>query len=288
MGIFFLLPWIIGLLVFFIYPLIQTVIYSFHDVSFTQEGGGLEIKRLTGNLFEHYLFAFTKDAYFLQVFWQSIQKMLLLSPCIVIFSLFIAVILNQRFFGRTFMRAMFFLPVIVATGVITTIITQSLSEIARGGSSESSIFNSAVLAGLLSDSGIPENFVSMLTGIINHVVDLVWKSGIQILLLLGGLLGISPTYYEVAQVEGATKWESFWKVTFPLVLPYLLVTLVYTIIDGFTGYDNAVMRYIVDVNYRNVNFSYASALYWMYFIVALILIAVVYLLISKRSHYESD
>ncbi len=287
MGFFFISPWVFGLLVFFLYPLIQTLIYSFHDVSFMQEGG-LEFKPLTENLFEHYLFAFTKDSDFLQLFWKTIQEMLLLSPCIVIFSLFIAVILNQKFIGRTFMRAMFFLPVIVATGVITAIISQSLTEIARGGSSESSIFNSTVLANMLIESGIPDSIVDMLTTVINNVVDLVWKSGIQILLLLTGLLGISPTYYEVAQVEGATKWESFWKVTFPLILPYLLVTLVYTIIDGFTRYDNQVMRYIVDVNYQGVRFSYASPLYWLYFIVALIMIAVVYVVISKRSHYESD
>ena len=285
-GVLLISPWLVGLILFFLYPLISELVYSFRNVSF-QPGGGLSIAPLKEGIWSNYLRAFTKDPDFLQKFWDSLRQMVLLSPCIVIFALFMAAVLNQKFRGRLLMRALFFLPVIIATGLISEIIRQSLTDVARGGSAEANLFNSTVLAQLMIESGLPSALVNFLTGLINNIVDLVWKSGIQILIFLAGLLSISSTYYEVAQVEGATAWESFWKITFPLISPYILVNLVYTVVDSFTSYDNQVMRYIVSVNYTNINFSYAAALYWLYFAVVLVLIAILYGVASRRIHYEA-
>jgi len=281
--LFFVSPWIIGIIVFFLYPLITTIRYSFSDVKFAEGGlfvGPLEI------FFANYIKPFVEDADFLRLFTETIQKMVLLAPCIVFFSLFVAIILNQKFIGRTFMRAMFFLPFILATGIVTSIIKQSLSEIARGGDSTSNLFNPALLTNLLLQSDVPQSVVNFLSTLISNIMDLVWQSGLQVIIFLVGLLAIPSVYYEVAAVEGSTSWESFWKITFPMISPYILVSLIYTVIDLFTSYDNTVMKYIVDTGYKNFQLSYMSSLFWIYFITVMLFVGIVYLLFGRKIHYN--
>lgn len=282
-GLFFTSPWIIGIIIFFIYPLISTIIYSFNSVSFSRDG--LVIQPLA-HWFDNFVKAFAEDPDFLQLFTASLQKIVLLSPCIVFFSLFIAIMLNQKFIGRTFMRSMFFLPFILATGLVTTIVKQDLTAIARGGDSSSNLFNPALLMNFLLESDVPQEVVNVLSTLISNTMDLVWQSGLQVIIFLVGLLAIPEVYYEVAKVEGSTSWETFWKVTFPLISPFLLVSLIYTIIDLFTAYDNKLMQYIVDTGYKNFNLSYMSALFWMYFIAVMIIVGVVYFICGRKIHYD--
>ena len=282
-GLFFTSPWIIGIIIFFVYPLISTIRYSFNSVSFSENG--LVIEPLA-RWYENFTKAFAEDPDFLQLFTASLQKIVLLSPCIVFFSLFIAIMLNQKFIGRTFMRSMFFLPFILATGLVTTIIKQDLTSIARGGDSSSNLFNPALLMNFLIESDVPQEIVSLLSTLISNTMDLVWQSGLQVIIFLVGLLAIPEVYYEVAKVEGSTSWETFWKITFPLISPFLLVSLIYTIIDLLTAYDNALMQYIVDTGYKNFNLSYMSALFWMYFIAVMVIVGIVYFICGRKIHYD--
>ena len=229
--------------------------------------------------------AFQGDALFPQKFTATLLDMLYRVPVILIFSLFVAIVLNQKFKGRGFMRLIFFLPVLVTTGVISSIIKTSLTTVVVGGDSATNIFSAALLTRQLLDAGLPEGLVNTVGGMIANVSDLVWSSGVQILVFLMGLLTIPQSHYEVAQVEGATGWEAFWKVTFPAVSPYILVGLVYSAIDHFIGYDNAVMKYITDNAYNNFRYSYAAAMSWIYFGAILLCLAVLVFITSRFIRY---
>lgn len=285
-GYLFILPWFLGFLIFFLQPLIQTFGYSVTNMTIKSTGGYV-LKKLSGGIFSNYIAAFTGDAKFPIYLWGAVQNLLYQVPVIVVFSLFIAIILNQKFRGRTLMRAIFFLPVIITSGIIISITKGNLNGIAMGGNADSgNLFSSVGMYNMLTGMGTPAQFATYVSTIINNIMDTVWMSGVQILLFTAAILSIPSVYYEVASVEGATSWEAFWKVTFPLVLPYIMVNTIYTIIDSFASYSNDVMNYIITVLYKQLSYSYGSALSWIYFLVVMLLIGLVYLLMSRRSHYS--
>jgi ABC-type sugar transport system permease subunit len=285
-GWVFIAPWLCGIVLFFIQPLISLVRYSVTDFQFMQEQGSM-FAPLEGGWWENYRTAFQGDALFPQKFTATLLDMLYRVPVILIFSLFVAIVLNQKFKGRGFMRLIFFLPVLVTTGVISSIIKTSLTTVVVGGDSATNIFSAALLTRQLLDAGLPEGLVNTVGGMIANVSDLVWSSGVQILVFLMGLLTIPQSHYEVAQVEGASGWETFWKITFPTVSPFVLATIVYTIIDSFTSYDNQAMRYIRDYFMKDMNYSYAAAMAWMYFLLVLIILGLVVLL-CRRMLFQKE
>ena len=129
-----------------------------------------------------------------------------------------------------------------------------------------------------------DDIVNMISAVISDVFNLTWKSGLQIVLFIAGLQSVSGQLYEAADVEGASAWEKFWKITFPMVMPILIVNLIYTIIDNFTDYGNSVMNYITSIG-RDLDFSYSSALSWIYFIMIGTVIGIVYAIVNKRVTY---
>ena len=116
---------------------------------------------------------------------------------------------------------------------------------------------------------------------IDSIYDIVMASGIQIIVFLSGLQAISPSLYEAADVEGCSGWESFWKITFPMVSPLLLVNCIYTIIDFFMKNDNKVMELIYQVTYQDMKFGVSSAMSWIYFGIALAFIGVSSFIITR-------
>lgn len=177
---------------------------------------------------------FTKDTGFLQNLSTVLMNLLYEVPIIVLFSLFIAVLVNQKFAGRLFFRAVFFLPVVVMSGVVLPCASgcQSADIMQQTGSGTAAFSNLTLLSDLLSSFGFGESLIDFISQVVDRVIDTAWKSGVQILLCLAGLQSISIGLYEAARMEGATKWEEFWKITFPMVTPVLLVSVIYTII-GF-------------------------------------------------------
>ena len=275
-GWLFILPWIIGFLVFFIRPLLATLRYSFSMVS----PGDMSVQDIPGGAlapFTHYIEAFTRDPNYVWYFKEAIKSMLYSLPLVIVFSMFIANILVKKFVGRTFMRAIFFLPVIITTGVIINLIRTGLTSVQMGSKEMTggNMFDPVMLTSLLLDSGLPRTVVDFISAAVGNIVDLVWVSGIQILIFMAGILSIPVTYYEVAAVEGSTAWENFWKITFPLIIPHILINAVYTLVDSLSSYDNALIRYINDTMFRNLKFDKGSALAWIYFVVVLLLIGIV-------------
>lgn len=285
-GRLFILPWFIGILLFFAVPLMKSIWYSFQDMNFGN-GGHLELDFIG---LDNFVYAFTKDPDFVTVLMQTVGNIVYQVPVIILFSLFVAIILNQEFHGRVLARAIFFLPVIVTSGVIISILNQDSysNMISQGNASSAFMFQSSGLQQMMIDNKVPEAIVNYMTNIINNIFNLTWKSGVQILLFLAGLKTISPQLYEAAKVEGATGWESFWKITFPMISPMILANTIYTIIDSFTDYSNYIIQMINNAAFQQLRYGYSSAIAWIYFIVVLVILGIVSLLIGRKVFYQSN
>ncbi len=270
-GWIFVAPFAIGMLLVYLPILIDSFMISFAVISEDSEG----VRVVTYAGMEYFKEAV--DADFLQKLWEGFQQLILDVPAILIFSLFIAVILNQKMIGRAAFRAIFFIPVILSTGLMESINAQDLL------SGESNLDDgSGDTGGILSVMDVEALFGTMKvgTGLVTYVVDLVNRiyaiinySGVQMLIFLAGLQSISPSIYEACQIEGATSWETFWKITFPMISPMILVNGIYTIIDSFTRQDNIVMKAINDAIYeRGPDGSIGTAQSWIYFGMVLLVI----------------
>ena len=163
----------------------------------------------------------------------------------------------------------------------------ALSASIMSGARSSMLFQTSGIDKILMEMGMNTELINTLMGIVNGVFDLSWQSGLQILLFISGIMGISPALYEAAKIEGATAWESFWKITFPMLSPIMVLNAVYSIIDRFIDYNNGVLQYILGFA-QKLEFSYSSAMAWLYFLVVGVLVGVVYIIINKRIVYTVE
>lgn len=285
-GRLFCLPFYIGFIFFFARPLFQTLIFAFSDISI--EIGSLQTT-FTG--LKNIRFAFFEDSNFTDNLIRGLSSLLYQIPVIIISSLFFALLLNKEFAGRTLARAIFFIPVIVASGVIINVLkidivagsmmAGNISNVTRTGS-----FNNYALQDLLINSGLDQRMVNYFTNISNNLFDLLWQTGIQMILFLAGLQTISPSLYESSAIEGATAWEDFWMITFPMLTPIILLNIIYSIVASFTDFENPSMRQIL-TQFNNLRFGQAAAMAWVYFLlIAIILLAII--LLFSRLEKDAD
>lgn len=280
-GLLFIAPWLLGTVFFFAKPFFMVFWYAFHNVSFP-DGGGIRYDFIGWQSFAN---VFTGDTTFIRGFFESVGGILITSVFIMFFSIFVALILKSKFHGRTLVRAIFFLPVIIAAGPILDIISgDTIAQLLMSGQQTSTMFGIGSMSNLFSEIGLPHGIAEAFTKIISGVFNLSWKSGIQILMFLAGLQNVPRHLYEAAEVEGASKWESFWWVTFPMITPVLLLNAVYTVIDGFTDYTNLTVRHIVSYT-KNLKLSYAAALGTTYFLIVFVMVVLIYLIINRRTFY---
>jgi ABC-type sugar transport system permease subunit len=238
------------------------------------------------------------DPDFVTTLWSSILDLAFNVPAIVIFSLFMAVILNQKMRGRAIFRAIFFIPVIVSTGIIESIDLQNnlaanMEQIASGeqglegsGNAGAELITAIDITRLFSGMQIGGGIVTYVVGLINDVYNIVNKSGVQMLIFLAGLQSISPAIYESCYIDGASPWETFWKITFPMISPMILVNAVYTVIDSFTSQSNTIMTYISNVYDSQGGNVVATAMSWMYFLLVVIALAIVSAVLSAYVFYQ--
>lgn len=270
-GNLFCIPLYIGAVLFFLIPVGQSIVYSFSSI--TPDLGSMRVEFIGT---ENYRYIFRVDTDYVTNLIYSFVNLLYKVPFILIVSLFLSTIINQKFIGRTFVRGIFFLPTIVASGVIINIIQGDvLTGVMMEGDGESTIFSGTVLKEFLETVGLNVKLIEYFNNIINNIFDLLWKTGVQVLLFLAGLQGISPTLYEASTVEGATGWENFWLITFPMLLPIVLVNTVYTVVDSFTDLSNGVMMQILGTT-GNIEYGKAAAMGWIYTIIILVVLAVVF------------
>ncbi len=281
-GTFFILPFILGFLVFMCKPLVESLIFSFNDVKLVPGVG--YTKTFVG--IENFKTALLVDPEYNTYLVEEVGQMIINTIATLVMSFVVAVILNQEFKGRVLCRAIFFLPVILSSGVLPGIEHQNefydmMAGMAEAVEGSSGVNISESLQELLSVSGVGSKFFEVVFTMIDSIYDIVMASGIQIIVFLSGLQSISPSLYEAADVEGCSAWESFWKITFPMVSPLLLVNCIYTIIDFFMKNDNKVMELIYQVTYQDFKFGISAAMSWIYFAIALAFIGVSSFIISK-------
>ncbi|MBQ2286637.1 MAG: sugar ABC transporter permease [Clostridia bacterium] len=271
-GYIFLIPLIIGLVTFFIIPVVKSFLFSVSDVTSGKDGYSI---LLTG--FGAYKNALTVHTSYRQTVTSAIIDVALSTPLVILFSFFMASVLNQEFVGKTFFRVVLFLPVIL-------IVMNSYNNTLES-SMMTSDYNSAVGATTTSftkqfsdwmiSAGISEDIVSTLTGLVDKIYEVIDLSAIQILIMLVGMQSISPSLYEAAMVEGATAWEKFWKITFPMISPLVFTCIIYTVIDSFTANDNQVMELMSTTAFTDLKFSLASAMGWLYFLLIGIFLVII-------------
>ena len=288
-GYIFTAPFILGIILIYVPILLDSIWVSFNNFNFvTDPTTGLRVKEYYSVGFKYYVEAFTSQAFVTKLL-DGLQQLIFEVPAIIIFSLFIAVVLNQKMLGRAAFRAIFFVPVIIATGIMDSI---NASDIATG-QSQAGIDDgtgSAAGAGIISALDVQTLFQSMAVGgelvayvvqLVNNIYNIINYSGVQMLIFLAGLQSISPSIYEACRIDGATGWETFWKITFPMISPMILVNAAYTIIDAFTRETNPVMTYI-----DTVKSNAAIAMSWIYFVIVVLIILVVAAVASSFIFYQ--
>lgn len=283
-GYGFIALWFVGALMFFIIPVCKSFYYSFNNV---QPETGYLLKSWAG--LANYKRAFMTDPTFRQYLVEALKDMALNLPVIIIFSMFVAIIINQKFRGRTFARAVFFLPVIIATGPVYAIITGNLETNGNNSAEQfSTMFETDMVDQLLEFIGIygfGTQFTELLSELTSDILNLVWKCGIQIIIFLSALQGIPTSAKEAAAIEGATSWEFFWKITLPYVSPMILVNIVYTVIDAFTDPTNQVMTRVLEVQ-SDWQYGYSAAMAWSYFGIILIALGIIFAVMNKLVWYD--
>ncbi len=282
-GYIFISPFILGFLIFMVKPLLQSLYMSFCDVKIA---AGV-INPVWYKL-EQYKFALTVDPNFNRLLVEEFTRMLTNSLAIMVFSFFVALILNQEFKGRALVRAIFFLPVILSSGVILGLETNNslmaqlqvnIKEAASG------ISITETVETILRTAGVGVRAFEEVFKLIDGIYDVAIASGIQIIIFLSGLQTISASMYEAADIEGCTAWESLWKITFPMISSMFLVNWVYTIIDFCMRSDNQVIDRINTVMITEINYGLASAMSWIYFAIVMAFVGITSLLISKGVYY---
>lgn len=289
-GLLFVLPFLVGFFFIFLPLITESLKYSFSNMEVTMDGYVLTKAKENG--LEHYIKAFAIDPDFNLQLLSSIGGMLVQIPLVLIFSFFAANLLNQKFRGRTVARSIMFLPVIISSGVIIALENSDLLVSTLSTTSEltgSDLASALNMTQFLYDyTSLPVSVISFLSSAVTGLYDIIIASGIQILIFLAGLQSISPSLYEASSMEGATQWENFWKITFPMISPLILVNSVYTVVDLFTNDNNEMMAEIKRTIFTEIDYSYGSAMAWIYFICIAVIIAVVGGVISKHVFYYDE
>ena len=289
-GWIFVMPFLLGFVLVYLPIVVESIKYSFYEIKIV--AGGTPQFIPVG--WENYRVALFDDPDFVKTLLTGLLDMVFDIPMILIFSLFMAVLLNQKMAGRAAFRAIFFIPVILSTGLMETIEAQNIMgeymedasgiDDGSGQSTASDIVSALDVEVLFSGMAVGQGLVEYVVMAINNIYDIVNRSGVQMLIFLAGLQSISPAIYESVQIDGATSWETFWKITFPMISPMILVNAVYTVIDSFTTNSNVVMKFISSAYEKSEELS--SAMAWMYFLIVILIIAAVAGICSAFVFYQ--
>lgn len=283
MGYIFILPFIIGFILFILSPVVQSIVLSTNEVRITSTGFELEYIGLS-----NYNFALRVHADFVEELVNVMRLMLMNVFWILVFSFFAALLLNQRFRGRLIARVIFFLPVIMSSGVILKLEQEDyMMGMLEGTVEETFNFvNFDALSSFLMRLRIPDGFMETIALAVDNIPTIINASGIQILIFLAGLQSISPSLYEAAEVEGGTAWENFWLITLPMVSPLILTNMVYTIVDFFISPNNTLVQMIRNTTFQGAGFGVSAAMSWIYFTAIAVILGITLLIFNRLVFYH--
>jgi ABC-type sugar transport system permease subunit len=297
-GFMFIGLWLIGTVYMFLIPLGESFYWSLSDTELVGEPSRIQELGMSGpgmytewNNFKHYIYMFNQDPNYSRNLVDSLMGIGPSSFMILLFSLFIAIMLNQKFRGRTLARAIFFLPVLIATGPVISVINGNmLSQGISEASQFSSLFQTDFVQDFMAFMGIyniSEQLGTQISQLTSNIFNLVWSAGIQILIFLSALQQIPVSAKEAAAIEGATGWEFFWKITFPSISPMILASLIYTVIDAFISVDNPVMKQVIQ-KVQAWEYGYSAAMAWVYFLIVATALGILVAIISRYIFYQVD
>ena len=290
MGYIFILPWFVGFLLFYVRSIIMTGQFSLSKLTVNANVGGYSLEFVGLN---NFIYAFREHGSFKQVLTTSVANMLIDVPLVTFFSLFMAMLLNKKFPGRPFFRAIFFLPVILNSGAISAMmdlaetmmnggISAQASEVS-GGDTSNIAFSIDYLVSMFMNLGLPSSILEYISSAVGRINDIIKASGVQIIIFIAALQSIPSSMYEVAKIEGATAYETFWKVTFPMVMPHIITNVVYTIVDSFTNSE------VVDMAYKTAftekNYGLSSVFSIVSSVVTCAILVIIVRVIQKRTFY---
>ncbi len=288
-GYLFTLPFLIGFVLFFLSPFVFYITMAFSDMSMTNTGMAFTFSGL-----KNYVHIFTTNTEFIGQVFDGLKSILIRLPSVVFFSFFVSIMLNQKFRGRGLARAIFFLPVVTASGIAAVSgneygIMDTAQMILQGnleGNSEVSVNITQSVVALFGTSSYGSALVDFTVGIISGIYSIANASGVQILIFLAGLQTISPSLYEASHMDGATSWENFWKITLPMISPLILVNAVYTVVDCLAGADNSVIDNIYTTAMQKIQYTTSAAMGLLYFTLIFLIIGVIIWVLSKLVFYE--
>ena len=263
-GLLFVSPWIIGLCAFFAFPIFRSLQLCFVNVvnmtDYSVEWAGLD----------HFKEIFETDTWYIKHFLTSMKEMLLQIPLTNIFAIFIAILINKKFPGRTVYRTIFFLPVILGAGFV---MSQLLGQGVQGEAMETV---ESVLLPTQIRIYLGPKVTKFFTDFLSLITSILWKCGVQIIIYLSGLQSVSPSLYEAARVDSATEWEMFWLITMPMLTPIMLLNLVCSLVDYFINSDNLLLKHIQNTAFQLNQFENSSAMSWLFFLWAILLVLVIF------------
>jgi ABC-type sugar transport system permease subunit len=287
-GLLFISPWLVGFLYFYVRTLLMTGQFSLSEISIASTGG-YEVL-FTG--LSNFLYAFRAHPSFKQVLTTSLVNMVIDVPLIIFFSLFVAMLLNRKFRGRAVVRAIFFLPIILNADAIAEALAMQL-QLMTGGISpvsteaaqaaEVSAVNVSYYITLFESLALPRAALDYIVGAVARISDIITASGVQIIIFIAALQSIAPALYEVSRIEGATGYETFWKITFPIVMPHIVTNVVYTVVDAFSR--SPVVDLAYDTAFTEYNYGLSSAFSLTSTLLVCLLLALVVRAIQKRTFY---
>ena len=275
-GYLFILPWLIGTALLFVFPIWRSIEMSFSNITditdYTIEFAG----------WEHYRKALTGDATYISYYIRNIVSLVETVPFVNVFSLLIAVMLNRKFKGRTVFRAIFFLPVILGSGfAMQQLMNQGVDQEAMSTVKEVLIPREVAIY-------LGHEATQAISTFLDLISTILWKCGVPTVIYLAGLQGVPSTLYEAARVDAASEWEMFWLITLPMITPMMLLNLVYTVIDSFSDSENIMLYYINDKSFSDMQFEYASAMAWLFFLWIIVLVAIIFFIMRPFVNKVKD
>ena len=288
-GFLFILPWLVGFVLFYVRSLYQTVEFSLSELVVPPSGGyELDFVGL-----KNYITAFAGHGTFKQTLVTSLTNMVVDVPLIIFFSLFVAMLLNKKMKCRGLVRAIFFLPVLLNSEAISGTLQFAAQMMAGGLSGTSAEMAEAAASGnavnmeyfiaLFGEIALPTAVLDYVVGAVGRISDIIKASGVQIVLFIAALQSIQPSMYEVAKIEGATGYETFWKVTFPMVMPHIITNTIYTIVDAFSRSEVVTLAY--NTAFTEGNYGLSSAFSVISTVITCALLGLVVYLMSKKTFY---
>jgi len=290
-GYLFTLPFILGALAFIIFPMIVSLVCSFATI---MQGDGFMGYDYSNWGFGNYSKIWVENNSFAQQILNALKDMVTTVPVVVIFSFFMASVLNAKFVGRGFARSVMFMPVIISSGLVVGLSGDALANQIMGGgdrfaetaaSSAGAIQVTEAFQIMLEELDLAEWMIDLIIGSVASISTIVSMSAVSIVIFIAGLQSISPSIYEASYIEGATKWEVFWKISLPMVSPLILTSVVYTIVDNFNATTNSVV-YTIHNNIISMKFDIASAMAVSYSLIILVILIVVFAVLNKVVFYQ--